>query len=88
MKREKIKLPESMDQTDWGPWTINNEIYTKVDEVHHHGDGQETDVIVQRLSDSKFFKFTYTYFPDSVRDPFEFDTSMTEVFPETKTVYK
>jgi len=85
--REIIKIDESFgDQTGQGPWDYKNEIYSKINEVKRHGDGQETDVIVQRKSDNKYFKFTWTYFPDSCSDDYEFDNELCEVFPNSMII--
>jgi hypothetical protein len=67
---------------------IDNESYTHIDKVNtsDSSDGDSWDYIVQRKSDSKFFKFNIW---DSGNNGYVFeDEYLEEVFPKTKTVYK
>jgi len=67
---------------------IDNESYTHIDKVNtsDSSDGDSCDYIVQRKSDSKFFKFNIW---DSGNNGYVFeDEYLEEVFPKTKTVYK
>ena len=87
--REKIKIDESFgDQTSYGPWVYKDEMYVKINESSSCGDGQEHNVIVQRESDNKYFKFTWTYFPDSCSSDYEYDDCLIEVFPKTSIIYE
>ena len=69
-------------------YQIDNETYTHIDKVNtsDSSDGDSWDYIVQRKSDSKFFKFNIW---DSGNNGYVFeDEYLEEVFPKTKTVYK
>lgn len=90
MKREIIKIDEDEfeDQTGYGPWEWEGEVYDKVAEFPNtHCDGQGTDVIVKRQSDGKFFKFTWIL---TRSENYHMDDEMTEVFERTivTTIYE
>lgn len=82
--REVISLDENFeDQTGYGPWEYEGEVYNKItDYPNNKCDGQGTDVIVQRVSDNKFFKFTWIL---SRSENYYMDDEMEEVFPKTIT---
>jgi len=87
--REVIVLTDEFDdQTGYGPWEYQDQIYKKITEyANNQCDGQGTDVIVQRESDGKYFKFTWIL---SFSQNYYFDDEMVEVFPKkiTKTKYE
>ena len=83
-ERERINLTEDFeDQTGYGPWDYEGEIYTKIDSFPDNNcDGQCTRVIVQRESDGKFFEFTWML---SFSENYHMDDEMVQVFPKTIT---
>lgn len=89
MKRERIELTDDFDdQTGYGPWEYQGEIYNKITEFPDNNcDGQCTRVIVQRKSDGKHFEFTWML---SFSEKYYMDDEMVEVFPKTitTTIYK
>ena len=88
-KREVIKLTEEFDdQTGDGPWEYEGETYNKIAESPDNNcDGQCTRVIVQRVSDGKYFKFTWLL---SFSQNYHMDDKMVEVFPKiiNTTIYE
>jgi hypothetical protein len=90
MEREIVKIDEDEfgDQTGYGPWEWEGEVYYFVTRMPNNNcDGQGTDVIVQRESDDKFFKFTWFL---SFSETYHFDDELVEVFEITKitTIYE
>jgi len=83
-ERIVISLDENFeDQTSDGPWEYEREFYNKItDYPNNHCDGQGTDVIVQRVSDLKYFRFTWIL---SRSENYYMDDEMEEVFPKTIT---
>ena len=92
-KREFIKVTgdEFGDFTGFGPWEINGEVFEKIAETNtsHLSDGESWEVIIQRQSDKKFFKFDWW---DAGREFVFCDGSdgIEEVFPKiiTTTIYE
>jgi len=88
-ERERIPLDDDFeDQTGYGPWEYKEQVYNKVTEVPNtHCDGEGTDVIVQRVSDNKYFKFTWIL---TRSENYHMDDEMVEVYPKliTTTIYE
>jgi hypothetical protein len=77
---------EEMDDfTGNGPWEISGQTYTFVDDVLVSGDGEAHDVIVQRQSDGKYFKFGWCL---SWSQNYHYDPHWREVEPQVVTVTK
>lgn len=94
IKREFIKVTgeEFGDFTGYGPWEVKGEKYYKVTEINtsHMSDGESWDVIIQRESDDKFFKFNWW---EGGNDGYVFcdgEDGIEEVFAKTKraTIYE
>jgi hypothetical protein len=70
---------------------INAETYTHIDVINtsDYSDGESHDYIIQRKSDNRYFKFNVWEAGGNNGYIFsDGDHSLTEVFPETKTIYK
>ena len=61
MKREEIEITDTEEFGDFtgdGPWKWEGQTYNKVEKIHRHNcDGECWDMIIQRESDKKYFKF-------------------------------
>jgi hypothetical protein len=89
MEREYLTIEEDEidDFTDTNcTWKINSESYKFIDTYLVEGDGECNAVIVQRESDKKYFKFTYSYY----RSRYHYHSRWWEVTPKviTKTIYE
>lgn len=87
IKRESffVTKDEIDDFTSQGPWVINGEKYTFIEDFPSRDcDGVCHNVVVKRKSDSKLFRFIWSYNDGNYRYEHEWE----EVFAETKTVYK
>jgi hypothetical protein len=62
-KREWFNVSEKEigDYTGKGPWIVNDETYTFVDEIRVNGDGEWYGIVVKRESDGKLFQFDWGY---------------------------
>lgn len=91
VEREEVKIntEEFGDFTGHGPWEINGETYTYVDDIPSVGksDGEDHTIIVERKSDGKFFSFFWWYSHSSGNYYFE-DACLEEVFKTTKITYE
>lgn len=86
--REIIKIDKEIwdDYTCEDSWELNGETYVFVEDYPSKDcDGECHNVIVERLSDDKTFKFTWQYYHDN----YYYGDELTEVFPKTitKTTY-
>lgn len=90
-EREKVKInkEELDDFTGHGPWILNGETYTFVEDVPSVGqsDGEDHTIIVERKSDGKLFSFFWWYHHSS-GDYIMEDEYMEEVFKTTKISYE
>jgi hypothetical protein len=93
MEKEKIYLTteelEDFDFTGGSQWKLRNEIYKFVEEIRtdKYSDGPSWDIVVQRKSDKKYFKWNCwnpceRYYMESG------DNYMEEVFPEKTVITK
>jgi len=97
MKKERIHLTEEeleyFDFTGGTQWVLRNEVYLVVEVIRtdEKSDGPSWDIVAQRQSDKKYFKWNCWDAGYNNGYMMEFgDNYMEEVFPEviTKTIYK
>jgi hypothetical protein len=97
IEKERIHLTEEeledFDFTGGRQWVLRNEIYLSIEVVRtdEMSDGPSWDIVAQRQSDRKYFKWNCWDAGDHNGYLMESgDNYMEEVFPEviTKTIYK
>ena len=91
MKREIIQFEEEEmdDFTDKGPWIIKGETYKYIDSYPvDYCDGEGTEVVIQRESDSKYFIFCWSYYHDSYFFEPEFEEVKKKVIKKTVYTWK
>jgi hypothetical protein len=87
-KREVFKISKETwgDYTSHGPWRLKGKTYKFIEDFPSRDCvGKCHNVIVQRKSDNKFFKFTWFYDSDN---NYYYDDTLEEVFPKTITTTK
>ena len=83
-EREHISINEEQwdDYTSQDQWEQDGEIYNFVEDNLTNGDGEWHQVICQRESDKKFFKFSWGL---TWSQAYRCGDCLTEVFPKTVT---
>lgn len=86
MQKENFIVEENEidDYTKNSSWNIKGETYNYIDSFRTNGDGEWTQVIVQRESDKKYFSFSWGY--STIKNIYE--KEWVEVFPKTVTTTK
>ncbi len=80
----KVTADDIEDYTDdSGSWDIHGEIYHFVKDILVPADGEGHDVIIQRESDKKFFRFCWCL---TRSETYRFYDDFTEVFEKVETV--
>lgn len=85
LEREKFTFPESeiKDFTSNDEWEFNGEIYKFVEDYPSRDcDGECHNVVTQRKSDGKYFKFNWLY---SYSQNYYYEEDWVEVFKEVVT---
>jgi len=87
-KREIISFNEDEmdDFSGTGPWKINGETYEYVTKYPvEYCDGEGTEVVVKRKSDSKYFIYCWSYYHDDYFFEPEFEEVKKKII--TKEIY-
>ena len=87
--REVIKINQEIwgDYTGHGPWELNDEIYNFVEDYPSRDcDGECHNVIVERQSDKKLFRYTWQYSHGSGN--YYYEDELEEVFLKIVTTRK
>lgn len=88
MERETFEVLEKdiRDFTSRSGWTIKGKRYNFIEQNRTNGDGEWFDVITQRESDNKYFKFSW----GRSESDYYYEPQWTEVFLKiiTKTIFE
>ena len=90
IEREIIKINQENwgDFTGHGPWELNGEIYNFIEDYPSRDcDGECHNVVVERQSDKKLFRFTWEYSHGRGNYYFD-DDELEEVFLKIVTTRK
>ena len=81
MHIQKLKVDLTLHPDDWKGFTVVQTNLTPTSYDSEKGSSTQ-EIIVQRLSDKKYFKLEMTEY----RDEIEYEDDVNEVFPVTKTI--